>query len=312
MSIFEIVQSYKKVCIYRHVNPDFDAYGSQLGMAYIIKQHFPHIQIMIKGERKDELLSKLGLKTTFDEFDEIHEALAIVLDTANKDRIDGEDYIQCDKIIKIDHHLVVDSFGHENIEMPNKSSTSQIVCELYQENFKEMMNKEAATCLYFGIIADSNRYLYRNSDGSTLRAGAYLLDCGIDMENIYQSMYLRKEQDLQINRFILNRYVGTQEGIAYYILKQEDLDELGISRERGSDYVNMLSNIEEYRVWMAITENTKDNNYRVSLRSRDVSVNKVAEQFNGGGHLLASGATLKSIDDLPLLLDAICKQMKRD
>ena len=77
---------------------------------------------------------------------------------------------------------------------------------------------------------------------------------------------------------------------------------LEISRERGSDYVNMLSGIEEYYIWMAITENTADQNWRVSLRSRKYPVNKVAEKYNGGGHLLASGAKLQNIEQLDDLL----------
>lgn len=312
MNIFEIIKSYRKICLYRHVNPDFDAYGSQLGMAYIIRQHFPDIKIMLKGEKNDELLAKLEEKYVLDTFEEIDDALAIILDTANHERIDGQDYAQCKSIIKIDHHLIVDSFGEYNYEFPQKSSTSQIVTELYQTYFTEPMNKKAATCLYFGMIADSNRFLYRSTDGTTLSAGAYLLDCGIEMESIYQRMYLRKEIDLRINRFILNRYESTESGIAYYILNQEDLDELKISRQRGSDYVNMLANIEEFRVWMAITQNIEENNWRVSLRSRDVSVNKVAELFNGGGHQLASGATLTSMDQLPELIQAIEEQMTSD
>jgi phosphoesterase RecJ-like protein len=56
-------------------------------------------------------------------------------------------------------------------------------------------------------------------------------------------MYLKKAIDLQIHKFILNHY-KVDENIAYYILKQEDLEMLNISRERGSDFVNMLSGIE--------------------------------------------------------------------
>ena len=118
-------------------------------------------------------------------------------------------------------------------------------------------------------------------------------------------MYVRKEVDLKVNRYILNKYQSTGTGIAYYILKQDDLDELGISREKGSDYVNMLSNIEEFQIWMAVTQNTELNNWRVSIRSREVTINTVAEKFHGGGHQLASGATLSTLDELPALIMAL-------
>ena len=68
------------------------------------------------------------------------------------------------------------------------------------------------------------------------------------------------------------------------------------------NYIHTLGSIKEFDVWMAITENTKDHNWRVSLRSRQVPVNKVASKYHGGGHMYASGATLLSLDELPQLL----------
>ena len=42
--------------------------------------------------------------------------LGIVLDTANRERIDGDTSL-CDKVLKIDHHIVVDTYGDINIEV---------------------------------------------------------------------------------------------------------------------------------------------------------------------------------------------------
>lgn len=89
------------------------------------------------------------------------------------------------------------------------------------------------------------------------------------------------------------------------VLKDEDLKHLNISRERGSDFVNLLSSVDEYKVWLAITENTKDHNWRVSMRSRHIPVNEIANKYRGGGHAFASGATLLSLDELSLLLNDI-------
>ena len=87
--------------------------------------------------------------------------------------------------------------------------------------------------------------------------------------------------------------------------QRKDLKELGISRETGSFYVTELANIRDFKIWMAITENKEFNNVRVSIRSRDYAVNEVANQFKGGGHALASGATLDSFDQLPDLVKAL-------
>lgn len=115
---------------------------------------------------------------------------------------------------------------------------------------------------------------------------------------------MKHVKDLKVNAFILNHYIE-DEGVAYYVLKDEDLKHLNISRERGSDFVNLLSSVDEYKVWLAITENTKDHNWRVSMRSRHIPVNEIANKYRGGGHAFASGATLLSLDELSLLLNDI-------
>ena len=166
------------------------------------------------------------------------------------------------------------------------------------------LNEQGARALYMGIIGDTNRFMYRSTDERTFKAASYLLEFGINIEEIYQTMYLREEKDLKVTQFILNNY-KVNDKVAYYILKDEDLKELGISREEGSSYVNTLANVKEFEVWCAITENTKDNVYRVSIRSRNAIINEVAAKFGGGGHALASGATLSSLDQLEYLLSSL-------
>ena len=53
---------------------------------------------------------------------------------------------------------------------------------------------------------------------------------------------------------------------------------------------------------MAITENVEDHNWRVSIRSRGVKINEIANKYHGGGHAFASGATLQSLDELQSLI----------
>ena len=296
--IINLLKQYKQLFLYRHINPDYDAFGSTVGMYYFLKENFPEINVVLKGSFENVLWEKFN--TPIDEEKELP-TLGIVIDTANRERIDG-DISVCEKIIKIDHHIVVDSYGDINIEDATASSASQIVSLLLEE-VKDVysLNEQGARALYMGIIGDTNRFMYRSTDARTFKAASYLLESGINIEEIYQTMYLREEKDLKVTQFILNNY-KVNDKVAYYILKDEDLKELGISREEGSSYVNTLANVKE---WCAITENTKDNVYRVSIRSRNAIINEVAAKFGGGGHALASGATLSSLDQLEDLLSSL-------
>lgn len=288
--------------IYRHVNPDLDAFGSQLGLYLFLKDNFPDHHYVLMGDMNNSAISLYHVKLPRADVQD-EKTLGIVVDTANHERVDG-DLSKCDEVIKIDHHIVVDNFGDINIVDEKASSCAQIIALMIKNAGSYQLSPLAAQALYIGIVGDSNRFLYRSTDARTFDAAAFLTATGFDMEKVYQEMYVRPEKDLQVTRYILNNYMVSG-GVAYYILREENLQDLGISREEGSNYVNTLANIEEFKIWVAVTENVKDRNIRVSIRSRYVPVNTIANDFHGGGHALASGATLKDFDELPRLIDAL-------
>lgn len=294
------IEEYDHIAIYRHVNPDFDAFGSQFGMYDIIRTTYPNKHVYVCGEFNSDLVSKYTVDVDYQQVDYTKGVLGIVLDTANVERIDDQSYKLCKEIIKIDHHLVVDSYGTINFEDSTASSASQLVGTLFKDSSLKI-SKDGAGALYLGIIGDSSRFLFKSTDERTFEVAGALIKEGIDITEIYNRIYLKKAKDLEINKFILNNY-KCDGGIAYYILSDADLKQLGISRERGSDFVNMLSGVEEFKIWMALTQNIADNNWRVSMRSRDYAVNEVAAKYDGGGHMLASGAKLSSLDQLDSLL----------
>jgi len=59
---------------------------------------------------------------------------------------------------------------------------------------------------------------------------------------------------------------------------------------------NNFNYIKEVIVWATITEDIKNNQYRVSIRSRGPEINKIAEAHGGGGHKFASGVRVKDVD----------------
>lgn len=299
--IIEKIEAYDYIAVYRHVNPDFDAFGSQFGLYDIIKTTYPDKNVYVCGDFSSELVKKYTVDVNCNDVDYGNEVLGIVLDTANKERIDDGNYQKCKELIKIDHHVVVDSYGDLNYEDSTASSASQLVTQLYKDNNILKLSQDGAAALYLGIIGDTSRFLYKNTDVRTFEAASTLLKTGIDIIELYNRIYLKNAGELEVNKFILNNY-KFDGGVAYYVLTDEDLKGLGISRERGSDFVNILSGVIEYKIWAAITENAADNNWRVSIRSRDFAVNEVARKYNGGGHALASGAKLNSIDMLPELV----------
>ena len=298
--ILGLINQYDQIIIYRHINPDLDAFGSQLGLYFTLKSLFPLKHFVLEGYMNHDLLKNYDKFDNYERKDVL--SLGIVVDTANKERIDGDISI-CDKIVKIDHHIVIDSYGDLNIEYPNASSCSEIIALLFKQA-NILIPLSGANALYLGIIGDSNRFLYNSTTSSTFEAASYLLESGISITDLYQSLYLKSKKSLKVLGFIYSNY-KEDHGVAWYYLSSDDLKELHISREEGSNYVNCLSDIDEYKIWVAVTQNEPEHNYRVSIRSRNIAINQIANEFRGGGHANASGATLNDLSELELLINKL-------
>ena len=101
--IIDTIQQYETIIVHRHVRPDPDAYGSQMGLAEIIRKNYPAKHVFVVGEHEDSL-SFLGAPEQIDDAT-FEGALIIVTDTANTARIDDQRFAKGDFLIKIDHHL---------------------------------------------------------------------------------------------------------------------------------------------------------------------------------------------------------------
>ncbi len=298
--LWKKIEEYENIQIFRHVRPDFDAFGSQIGLYNALKEMYPNKTISLGGVMEHDLLDYYP---SFENTTHDGDILGIVVDTANVDRIDG-DITQCSYIIKIDHHIIVDQYGDLNIVDEKASSASEVVTLLLKEkNGEKPLNQNASLALFLGVVGDTGRFMYSCTGEKTFLAASYLMTSGINVEDVFSKIYMKKKVSIKVLQFIYSNY-KEQGKIAYYILTAKDLAELGISREEGSNYVNTFSNFEEFVVWIAITQN-EDGTYRVSMRSRGVAINEVANQFHGGGHANASGASLETIEELPSLLEKL-------
>src|SRR5699024_10796879 len=101
--IIQAIKQYETIIIHRHVRPDPDANGSQGALQAMIKHSFPGKKVFVVGETPDETLHFLN-DMDYIKDDLYNDALVIVCDTANTERISDDRYELGDKLIKIDHH----------------------------------------------------------------------------------------------------------------------------------------------------------------------------------------------------------------
>ena len=87
------------------------------------------------------------------------------------------------------------------------------------------------------------------------------------------------------------------------------LEQYGVDAAAPGNMIGNFNYIDGVYVWLFVTEDVKNGNFRVSIRSRGPIINTTAEKYNGGGHKFASGAKLYNILDADKLikdLDDLC------
>jgi phosphoesterase RecJ-like protein len=303
-AILQKIREYDSICIFRHIRNDGDCVGSTKGLQAILRATFPEKNIYLIDDDRSAYLAFLGPEDE-DVDDSVYaQSLGIVLDTATSNRISNKKFALCKEIIKIDHHIPVENYGMLNWVEEDRSSACEMVVDFY-DTFKDqlVLTKDAAKYLYTGMVTDSGRFRYEGVDGRTMRCAAILLDAGIDTESLFANLYLEEYSFLKFKAYVYENMNITENGVAYVHVTKEMKERFGLSDEDASNSVSMMDGIKGTLCWLAFIDSSKEpGTIRVRLRSRFMTVNQIAEQYHGGGHACASGATVYSEEEKNALI----------
>ena len=311
--IFEKIKAYDRIVIFRHKRPDGDAVGSTLGLQGILKLSFPKKEIIVNNCDYSDYVGFLGGEDPAmpDEF--YAEALGIIIDTATADRVSNPRYALCKEICKIDHHIPKESYGDYEWVEEHRSSSCVMIAAFYAA-FKDELKIDVATAtlIYAGMVTDSGRFRFRSVSGDTMRLAGMLLDEGVDTDHLYANLYMKEFHTLKFQAEVYKKMKISENGVAYLYVSRAMQEKFGLTFEEACASVSYMDSIKNSLIWIAFIE-ADDGNIRVRLRSRFVTINQIAEKYNGGGHDCASGATVKSRSEMRRLIadaDARLKEYK--
>ena len=313
--ILNKIKEYDRIFIFRHKRMDGDCTGATKGLKAILKATFPEKDVRIPDVQTSDFLAFLGPDDGDVPAELYADALGIVLDTGTAERISNPSFRLCKELIKIDHHIPVDAYAPLEWVEEERSSACEMVVAFYSHFSQELkLTQEAATYLYTGMVTDSGRFQFRGVSGDTMRRAGLLLDQGIDTDWIYSNLYLRGFEELKFKARVYQEMSVTENGVAYIYVSREMKETFGLTNESASAVVSYLENIKGCLCWLAFIENDEpDTTIRVRLRSRYVAINSIAENYRGGGHACASGATVYNQEEVEALIrdaDALVKTYK--
>jgi len=286
------IKEFDTIVVARHIGVDPDALCSQLALRDSIKLTYPNKKVIAigTGSVKFTQVGKL------DKLEKVQDALLIVTDTPDKKRVDSVDFSQFAYTIKIDHHPFVEKYCDIELIEDEKTSACEIIMNLIAETELEC-NKEIAELLYMGLVSDSNRFLFNNSTAKTFNiVSEYLDKYEVDLSVVYQKLYLRPFSEVRLEGYISLNMNVTKNNLGYVVISDDVIKNLEVDSASAGNMVNNFNYIKEVIVWATITEDIKNNQYRVSIRSRGPEINKIAEAHGGGGHKFASGVRVKDVD----------------
>ena len=314
--ILDRIMAYDIILIFRHKRMDGDCVGASMGLRNILRATWPEKQVLVIDSQQSEYLAFAG-NADEEVLDAVYaQALGIVVDTANSDRISNEKYSLCRELIKIDHHIPVENYGILNWVEEERSSACEMIAQFYAD-FSDILKitREAATFIYMGMVTDSGRFRFEGDTGDTLRLAGLMLDQGVETERLYAHLYLQDFDMLSFKAYVYEHMQRTENGVAYLYIDREMQRKFGLSFESASSAISYLEGIKECLCWLAFIEPAEgDPAIRVRVRSRFVATNIISERFHGGGHALASGATVYSQEEALQLVaaaDALLREYKQ-
>ena len=292
------IKDYQIITLFRHQSADADALGSQFGMKLFLETNCPNIKVYALG---DDVGSSAELFPKIDKVaDEvIKQSCAIIFDTANAARIDDARALTAQKIIKIDHHIVVDEYADVVYVDTKAAATCEILANLFNQTGK-LVNEECAKYLYLGLLADSISFTTASTTANTLKSASFLISCGLDVNKINQERSGFSLNDFVYVTKVRNRY-KLNGNVAYSIMQVEDYQALGFDYNTAKEKVFALANVKEFEIYCLFTEDATYETkglYNGSLRSKNIAIDKIANKYNGGGHAQACGVKKLTLEDI--------------
>jgi len=296
----------KRIVIITHINPDGDAIGSSLGLLNILV-NAGHITDVITPNDYPGFLQWLpGNNSVLVYSGNKEAALKKILEAEIIFSIDFNDLKRIKQFYK-----PVENSGAYKVMIDHHPDP---------EYFAEcLINKEAAVCLFTGIMADTGCFSYNSSNKNTYLIIADLLDYKFSKNEIYYRLY----DNFTANRMRLLGYALNEKmeilpdyNTAIISLNKKELEKYKFRTGDSESFVNYPLSIKNICFSAFFIE--REDHIKVSFRSKgDFAVNEFSKKhFNGGGHLNAAGGesytTMKeTLEKFKKLLPAYKEKLKK-
>jgi phosphoesterase RecJ-like protein len=290
----------RRVALTTHVNADGDGVGSEVALWHLLTARGLRATIANPTpipERFHFLLPE-GADHSARAAREIEAAdVVVVLDISDLSRLGdlARAITQSHAIACIDHHVSQGSLPEgPRLVAPEAAATAELVFDMANA-LRWPLTADAARALYVGILTDTGGFRFANTTPRALRVAGALLERGVDPESIYASVYASApEGRIRLTAEVLaTLVVELEHGLAWVTVPPDALQRHRVTADDLDGIVEYPRSIAGVRLALLFRQ-LANGKVKVSFRSvGDVDVAELAQQFGGGGHRKAAGASLE-------------------
>ena len=330
LDIFKgVLQKSKQITIVTHYDADGDAIGSSLGLyLYLNKLGKFRIQVVtpndypaflhwMPSQSEVQVYTKnpAEIEKFVNESDLIFYVDFNILTRLKKMKAVFEN-LSCNQIM-IDHHPNPGIPCLLRFSDTRPSSTSELIFYLIAASGNlSLLSKDAADCLYTGIMTDTGCFSFNSSRPETWYAVAEMLRLQINKDEIFRRVYENyTDSRMRLMGFCLNEKMKVipEYNTAYISLTLAELRRFNFEPGDTEGFVNLPFSVNGIKVSALFIE--REDHIKISLRSKgNIAINQIAqEHFNGGGHKNAAGGeSILSMSDTLSKFNSLLKLYEKE
>lgn len=290
-----VIRAAPALALACHRDPDGDALGSMLALHHLARAHGkPSVaswpEPFVVAPHYD-FLPGLDAATKPEDFPTEPEVM-VTFDCGSLGRLGGLGEVAkaAHELIVLDHHASNDRYGTINVVDPDAAATAVVVRRLAAA-LGWTLNRDAALCLYTGLVTDTGRFQYSNTTASVFELARELSEFDLPIAAASRQLFER-------HRFAYLQMVGAclaraeldrdLRFVATWVTNF-DLDGFDVDVAETEGLIDLVRRTAEADVACVCKETAEG--IRVSLRSvrDDIDVSAIAARFGGGGHRYAAG-----------------------
>ncbi len=298
----KVIDENDSFLITSHVRPDADALGSELGLRAILLALGKKVSIINASAPPANLSFMnppgviLKLNDTVTKANVPKTDVVVIVDTSAWQQLGNmADVIQASpaKRVVIDHHVSSDEMGAIELKDVTAAATGELICEAAAA-FGIEFDEDTANWLYAAIATDTGWFRFPSTTSRTMRISAALIDRGASAHYVFNLVHEQSSLSrVRLGGRVLGRTQSEADGRLVWVqVDAKDMSETGAVPSDTEGLVNQCLTVAGSEAAFIAVE-LQTSQIKFSLRCRyPHDVASLAEQFSGGGHKLASGATL--------------------